>query len=146
MTAVIETPVVAESTAPTGSKNVEITINCRATFMVTSALDRANFYRALRNYLGSDFVRVQDGCLRLSEYTKRLWTALQRRVSVDGCEVAMVCTAEDSFSRLSNYVGVELPEVCAGFLHTKAAANPEERVVLRFRGKQLVFEQGDVDA
>jgi len=148
MTAVVESPVAAISTAAASVKGTEVRVSCKETFTVTSPLDRASFYRAVRNFLGPEFLRVEGGCVRLSEYTKSLWKALQRRsVSASSAEkIALALSAEDGFSQLSERVGVELPDICDEFLHTKSCADPKERVVLTFQGKRLVFEQGVVAA
>lgn len=148
MTAVVESPIAVVSMATASVKSPEIMISCKETFTVTSQLDRASFYRAVRNFLGPEFLRTQGGCVRLSEYTKSLWKALQRRSASASStdKIALALSAEDGFSQLSERVGVELPGICDEFLHTKSCADPSERVVLTVQGKRLVFEQGVVAA
>lgn len=151
MTAVVESPVAPVLAAAASTKSVpvpELEVRSRKTFTVTSPFDRSSFYRVFRDYLGPDFLRVAGGCLSLSNYTQLLWKALQRRsvVAESSDEITMGPSAEDSFSQLSECAGVELPDVCDQFLHTKACADPRERVVLTLRGSRLVFEQGVVAA
>lgn len=149
MTAMVESPAatVLEAAASAAS-TPQIEVRCRRTFTVTSPFDRASFYRVFRDYLGPDFIRVAGGCLSLSNYTRLLWVALQRRsVAAESSEeVTMKLSPEDGFAQLSECAGVENPDVCDQFLHTKAGAGSRELVVIKLRGNKLVYEQGVVAA
>ena len=149
MTVVAESPIakVLEAAASTES-TPKLEVRCRRTFRVTSPFDRASFYRVFRDYLGPDFVRLAGGCLSLSNYTKSLWRALQRRSVVAELseEITMELSPEDGFSQLSACAGVEDPDICSQFLHTKPCAGPKELVVIKLQGSTLVYEQGVIAA